>query len=249
MQAIGLTDIGNHRAVNEDSFFVGNQPIGRLSNLYLVADGLGGHAAGDAASKITVEAVVDYCRMAEENDLEELFKNAFEEANDKVQAYSQTIDKLYEMGTTLVSLTKWQDKYYIANIGDSRAYLFRNGVLEKITKDHSLVQKLQEEGVITEEEAFTHEKRNLILRAVGMEPFLNVDTYTLPAEKGDILMLCSDGLSNFLRRQEMQEMFCQEENSEILTRKLIDTALANGGSDNITVVMVKNVDESEGDVC
>ena len=249
MRAVGLTDIGNHRSVNEDSYFVGNQPIGVLPNLYLVADGLGGHAAGDIASKITIDSVVEYCRNDKEAEVEDLLRNAFEDANEKVQMHGIQINKVYEMGSTLVGLSIYQDRYYIANVGDSRAYLFRDNTLVKLTKDHSLVQKLQEEGVISEEEAFSHEKRNLILRAIGMEPIVKVDIYVAPAKEGDIFMLCSDGLSNFLRRQAMEEMFCQENQLEILCQRLMDTALANGGTDNITIVMVKNVLESEDDLC
>ncbi|RRD93973.1 Stp1/IreP family PP2C-type Ser/Thr phosphatase [Clostridiales bacterium COT073_COT-073] len=249
MQAIGLTDIGNHRMVNEDSYFVSTSAIGALPNLFIVADGLGGHAAGDMASKIAVDATVAYCQNAPAEISADLLKNAFEQANEEVQVYGKTINKLYEMGSTLIAASIFDDYYQIANVGDSRAYLYRDGSLQKLTKDHSLVQKLQEEGVITEEEAFSHEKRNLILRAIGMEPIIQVDTYTDAIKNGDIIMLCSDGLSNFIRRQAMEEIFRQEDNISALAQRLLDTALANGGSDNITVVVVKNAKESEDDLC
>lgn len=249
MQAVGLTEIGNYRQVNEDNYFVSTDPIGNLPNLFLVADGLGGHSAGDVASKITVETVVSYCQRSREKDKTDLTRYAFEEANDKVQEYSKTINKVYEMGSTLVSLSVFSKYYQIINVGDSRAYLYRKGKLTKLTKDHSLVQKLQEEGLISEEEAYTHEKRNLILQAIGMEPIVNVDIYAIPAYKNDIIMLCTDGLSNYIRREEMEKILRQEQNLKKLAKLLIDTSLENGSTDNITVVMVKNAKGSEDDLC
>ncbi len=249
MQVIGLTDIGNGREINEDDYFFTKAPLGALTNLFLVADGLGGHKAGEIASRMAIESVVGYCREHDEKNGGELMREAFRYANEKVYAYGSQNDNCYQMGTTLVGLTVCHGEYLIANVGDSRAYLYRNGTLTKITKDHSPVQELQSLGAITEEEAFVHKNRNLISRAIGIENELTVDLYTLPAQEEDILLLCTDGLSNFLRRTEMQELFEQEKQLKELAPKLIREALAHGGSDNITLVLVKNEKESEDEIC
>jgi len=247
MQVTGLTDIGKVRKINEDSYFISKESIGGVPNLFLVADGLGGHNAGEVASQMAIEAVTAYFQENSAADCRTGLTNAFAKANQAVYAYGRENPDCRHMGTTLVGLILLPAEYVLANVGDSRAYLYRQGELSRITKDHSPVQEMQEIGLITEEEAFTHENRNLISRAIGIEGNVRADLYTVPARTGDILLLCSDGLSSYLRRRELEEILRRESELPALADSLVQAALNRGGGDNITVVLVKNERESEAD--
>lgn len=249
MQVIAITDIGNGRKINEDDYFFTKEQVGDLPNLFMVADGLGGHKAGEVASRMAIDSVVRYCLETIQPNLGQLLKEAYLEANKSVFEYGQKNNNCYEMGTTLVALSVLENQYLIANIGDSRAYLLRDGELKRITKDHSPVQELQELGVITEEEAYHHENRNLISKAIGMEHEIDADIYQVEAKENDILLLCTDGLSNFLRRSEMQEILKQEKSLEELANDLLKEALANESTDNITILLVSNPTEREDNLC
>lgn len=249
MLIVGLTDIGNGRKVNEDDYFYTTEQVGDLPNIFLVADGLGGHQAGEVASRLAIDSVVNYCLSTIEDNFPKLLSDAFDHANDMVCEYSKQNNQTLEMGTTLVGVTILEEKYIFANVGDSRAYIFRNGTLKKITKDHSFVQDLLDCGLITEEQAFHHESRNKITRAIGMEEKMEADIYTVTAMEDDIIMLCTDGLTNYVLREEMAEVMKMEKGLKEMAKRLIDTALDNGARDNITVVLVKNTEESEEDQC
>lgn len=249
MQVIGLTDIGNFRKLNEDDFYISTIPVGNFPNLFMVADGLGGHRAGDIASKLAISAVAEFCRRSNEKDLDRILQDAFCYANQKVIDYGKSQGLFHEVGTTLVGLVVLPDKYYIANVGDSRLYLYRDGQLQKITTDHSAVEELQQKGVITEEEAFQHEISNYITRAVGMEDEIRVDLYCPEAKQGDILLLCTDGFSNYVRKDEIKSLIDSEEKVEALAEAMVKRALQNESRDNITVLLVKNTEESEAGSC
>ena len=245
MQVTGLTDIGKVRKINEDSYFFSRERVGGAPNLFLVADGLGGHNAGEVASRMAIDTVVAYFREHPAEDCRAALAAAVVRANQAVYAYGRENIDCRHMGTTLVGLILLPEEYVLINIGDSRAYLYRQGELRQITKDHSPVQDLQESGLITEEEAFSHQNRNLISRAIGIESGVSPDLYSVPAEENDILLLCSDGLSSYLRRRELEEIFGQESEIPALAAGLIQEALSRGGGDNITVILVKNERESE----
>lgn len=249
MQIIGLTDIGNGRKVNEDDYFFTTEQVGDLPNLCLVADGLGGHKAGEVASRMAIDSIVNYCLSTIEPNLEKLLLDAFQHANVEVYEYAKNQGENFEMGTTMVGVTILEDYYVFINIGDSRAYLFREGELKKITKDHSPVQELQEMGVITEEEAFCHTHRNLISRAIGMEEKIKADVYTVPSQPNDIILLCTDGLSNYMRRQEMAKVINQENNIKEMAHQLVKGALNHEARDNITVLLVAINQKGEDDLC
>lgn len=245
MQVTGITDIGKVRTVNEDSYFFSKDKVGEMPNLFLVADGLGGHNAGEVASKMAIDAVTTYLKEYSGKDCQAALTAAVADANQAVYAYGREHIDCSHMGTTLVGLVLLPQEYRLVNVGDSRAYLYRQGELHQLTKDHSPVQELQESGFITEEEAFSHQNRNLISRAIGIENDVLADFYCVPAEENDILLLCSDGLSSYLRRQELEEAFRQETDVPALANKLVQAALNAGGGDNITVILVKNERESE----
>lgn len=249
MQIVGLTDIGNGRKVNEDDYFFTSEQVGDLPNLCLVADGLGGHKAGEVASRLAIDSIVNYCLSTIEPNLEKLLVDAYQFANEVVYKEALKLGDNFEMGTTMVGVTILEDRYIFANIGDSRAYLYRDEELEKITKDHSPVQELQELGVITEEEAFCHTHRNLISRAIGMEEKISTDTYVVMAKPKDILLLCTDGLSNYMRRREMAEVIKMENDLKQMAHQLVKGALNNEARDNITVLLVAINEKGEVDLC
>ena len=227
VKAGGLTHIGKVRKLNEDCFAVGE-------NFALVSDGMGGHNKGEVASSLVVRMLTE--KLKANITKEELVKYVME-VNRAVVQKANTDFEYDGMGATLV-LACWNEyKVLIANVGDSRCYHIKNSEITQITKDHSLVQMLLDNGEITENEALKSDKKHIIYRAMGGEDEAP-DIFEVTASKGDIFLLCSDGLSNMLENDEILKIVGKSKNPELISEKLVKKANEKGGTDNITVATV-----------
>jgi PPM family protein phosphatase len=230
------TDTGRQRHANEDSYFA-HAPV------FAVADGMGGAQAGEVASRIAAgafEQEVDADASAE-GQLEEIAQGANREIHELAQKDSSRAG----MGTTLTAALVHDDEVALGHVGDSRAYVLRDGELKRLTKDHSLVEELRRQGRLTEEQAEEHPQRSIITRALGPEPEVNVDTMTYPAKDGDVFLLCSDGLTTMVTDEEIQKIMLEARSLRSAVHKLVDAANGMGGRDNITAVAFRVADEGE----
>lgn len=240
MQAFAKSDIGKERKVNEDFYYI-SKPEDKIK-LFILADGMGGYNAGEVASKMATEAVRDYIQKHFEKNksskekIEQLLIDAIEHANTVVYKKAQSKKDLSGMGTTLDVCLIYNSKIYIGHVGDSRVYRIRKEFMRRLTKDHSYVQTLVEDGKITKEEARTHPKRNMLTKALGCTPKAEPDVYTKTFIKDDIILMNSDGLTNMVKENEIYNII--KENKENATESLVKQANDNGGYDNITVVII-----------
>lgn len=232
----GCTDVGLVRDHNEDNYAC--LSLGGKT-LFVVADGMGGHDAGEVASRIAVEAVCEEIRKGatSERDPQGLIERAVQRANDEVKR--EGAGKKSDMGTTLSMALIADTTAYIANVGDSRVYWIENGSITQITEDHSLVAKLVAAGKLTKEEARGHPRSNLLFRTIGNDEMVAVDTFQVTLKKGGSLLLCSDGLWGEVADEEIHKVFAEGGDAETACSRLVQTALQNGGKDNITAVVVK----------
>jgi PPM family protein phosphatase len=221
------SDTGRQRSANEDSYFA-RAPV------FVVADGMGGAQAGEVASKIATEA------FESGNDSDEppevYLRSVAESANTRIHELSREDSSRSGMGTTLTAALISDEEISLAHVGDSRAYLFRDGELKRLTSDHSLVEELRRQGRLTEEQASEHPQRSIITRALGPEPDVDVDTMTYPVRPGDVILLCSDGLTTMLSEEQIAEALRSTPDLRRAVRRLIRAANDAGGRDNITVV-------------
>ena len=242
MRSAGRTHVGLHRAANEDSILL-MPGVG----LFAVADGMGGHRGGRVASQmVTGELTRIATEFGRSLDGEEL-AGALADINRKVHQTGQESAELFNMGSTCVAISVMGGRVYLAYLGDSRGYLIRQGQLEQITSDHRVIQPMLDRGEITEDEARTHPMRNVLTRSVGVEADVAVTRAEMPIETGDRLMLCSDGLSDLVRPEQLEALVAGNEDLEDLVAALIDAANAAGGHDNISVVVVEIGTEPSGD--
>jgi serine/threonine protein phosphatase PrpC len=260
VHVFGKTDVGRTREHNEDAFVVadltsGNATLqpevrshvaGPKGSLFMVADGMGGAAAGEIASQMATDVVLHELehrwRQAAASDPESFavaIKAATEQANARINRYAVEHPENRGMGTTATIAGLLYDTLYLAQVGDSRAYLVRDGVAQQITKDQSLMQKLIEAGEMTPEEAEVSERRNIILQALGPEPIVRVDLTTQKVRRNDVLVLCSDGLSGQMRTPDIAQIVTENPDLVAACKALIDLANENGGPDNITVIAVR----------
>ncbi|HVM40554.1 MAG TPA: Stp1/IreP family PP2C-type Ser/Thr phosphatase [Acidimicrobiia bacterium] len=228
----GATDVGRSRSANEDAFLCDDDRL-----LYAVADGMGGHRAGEVASSTALEAVSD--RAVDGTPLDE----AIRDANTVVFEKAQANPDMRGMGTTLTAMQIVEGTARIAHVGDSRAYLLRDGQLTRVTDDHSLVEELVREGRLTPDQAAVHPQRSVITRALGIDDDVVVDTYEVELRSGDRLLLCSDGLTSMLRDDRILDLLRRTADPQTAADALVEAANAAGGDDNITVVVV----DVEGD--
>ncbi len=238
------TDMGLRRSNNEDDLFSGEV---HGWSLFVVADGMGGRNAGEVASKAAVESIVAYLEQCD--GLEELSCNAskhlaeaIRKANETVFHLSKSKEELDGMGTTVSAVLIKNNVMVLGHVGDSRVYFFRDGKLEQLTADHSYVAELVRTGAITKDEAKIHPKKNYIYRNLGYEPDVDVDIACKEFKRDDKLMLCSDGLSNQLEDEEILRIFLEEHSPEASIKKMIQLVLERGGFDNITAIVVHNVE-------
>lgn len=239
MNGMGISDIGRVRMRNEDSIFVSNEPIGALSNLYIVADGMGGHKAGDVASSMAIDAFCRYVKCAEQGEEPlDILIGAANSANSEVYEMAKAHEECSNMGSTIVACSISDNNAYIAHIGDSRLYKLADNI-EQITSDHSLVAELVKAGVITEAEARVHPQRNTITRALGTESSVVADGIILPIADGDKLLMCSDGLSGMLTDEEIKAIADLDESLDKRLENLVAEANEKGGADNISAIIIE----------
>lgn len=229
-----LSDIGNVRKINED--YLGYHEDSD-KKIYVVADGMGGHNAGEIASKIAVEKTIEYINsISYINDLEIILKEAVQFANKKIYEISKTNSSFKGMGTTITACLIKGYTMIVANVGDSRCYVIKENQLCQVTKDHSLVQELVDSGSITREEALVHPNKNIITRSLGTSPKVDVDIYVLDLREIYKVLLCTDGLSNSLTDSELFKIMVNNTNTSAC-QKLIEKSNQEGGRDNITVII------------
>src|SRR5437763_3590415 len=233
---IAKSDTGRQRRENEDSALA-QAPV------FVVADGMGGAQAGEVASQIAVEAFAQ--GLPDSGTAEQRLVSRAQEANRRIFDVSRSERERAGMGTTLTAAYLDDSTLTIAHVGDSRAYLFRGGSLRRLTQDHSLVDELVRRGKLTEEQAAEHPQRSIITRALGPEPEVEVDTWTYPVRAGDVLMLCSDGLTSMVSEERVEEILASSDSLKAAAQALIDEANAAGGRDNITVVLFR-IEEVDG---
>jgi PPM family protein phosphatase len=260
VSVFGKTDLGLTREHNEDTFLVadlssGNanlhpdvrsHEVGPRGSLFMVADGMGGAAAGELASAMAADSIYRHLSTAWAEDAEisaarfaYRMKEAVELANQQIYAYAREHPDVRGMGTTVTAAGVFGDELYLTQIGDSRGYLIRNGEAFQLTRDQSLTQRLVDAGELTEEEAEQSERRNIILQALGPDPRVKVDLSRQRLRRGDLLILCSDGLSGVVKREELSRMVEESADLPSLCSALIDLANERGGPDNVTVVAAR----------
>lgn len=238
MLAHVISDIGLVRETNEDSY-VCSPP-----NLFIVADGMGGHVAGEIASKLAVKTVNGYIQEhVGKDNLELLLKQAIIQANTSIYQMALSKEDFSGMGTTVTAVYIDGKKLHWGHVGDSRIYLLRNGEFRQITNDHSLVWELVQSGSITREDAQNHPKRNILTRAVGTSCLINVDTGTLSLEAGDVVLMCTDGLTNMVSEEEICKLMQRKDcDPSSIVEQLVMQAKNAGGFDNITTILLKEED-------
>lgn len=236
------TDAGRIRDNNQDAYYI---PSDNSKPLFIIADGMGGHKAGEIASKLAIDIISqNFNNLLDiENINEDGIKNniskSFNEANEKIYKKAMKEEECSGMGTT-VTLAYISDKnLYIGHVGDSRAYTFNKASLLQITEDHSLVEELIKNGSISKEEAKHHPQRNIITRAVGTSTEIDVDILVLPKDTVEVLLLCTDGLTSMLEDDEIENVLINSENMQMACEDLVKYSNDKGGYDNITVLALK----------
>ena len=237
MKACALTDTGRVRTANQDYVYASVEPVGSLPNLFVVADGMGGHQAGDYASRYIVENLVSYLQYTENSQIVPLLREAILKVNTMLYHEAKEKPEFSGMGTTLVAAVADENTLYVANVGDSRLYLVRDRI-RQVTRDHSYVEELVSLGRLERGSKDYKDKKNIITRAVGTEDKLLVDFFEAGLEPGDYILMCSDGLSNMLEDAEMEEIIGSDLELQEKAEKLITVANDNGGKYNIAVVLV-----------
>src|SRR3954451_19302083 len=242
VEKASLTDVGRQRQGNEDNYL-------EQSPLFAVADGMGGARAGEVASKVAVEKLGSSAPA--DGSPEQHLAEVTRQANREIYEMAQGSSDLAGMGTTLTAALVTGQEVAIGHVGDSRVYRFRDGKLERLTQDHSLVEEFVRQGKLTPEEAENHPQRSIITRALGPEPDVEVETYTHAGRDGDVYLLCSDGLTGMVPEQRIAEILRESPSLDEAARALIDAANENGGKDNITAVLFRLADgggsDEEGD--
>ncbi len=238
LKTFSKTDIGRKRKINQDCIFSCEVPLGNLPNLFVVADGMGGHNAGDYASAYTVKAIEREVMINDSMEPIKIIKDAIACANDDIYRKAEAEKDYQGMGTTVVVATIIDDIMYVANVGDSRLYVV-NDDIRQITKDHSLVEEMIRMGEIDREAARSHPDKNIITRAIGVSPSVEADFFEVDLKKGDHILMCSDGLTNMVEDDDICMIVKAGRDVVQIVEELIRVANHNGGKDNIAVVIVE----------
>ena len=238
LKTFSMTDIGKKRKLNQDYVFTSEIPIGCLPNLFIVADGMGGHNAGDFASKYTVEIIVEEIGFSKETSPVAVLEKAIKSANKHIREKSLENEEFNGMGTTLVAATIQNDTLCVANVGDSRLYVI-NKEMRQITRDHSLVEEMIRRGGLAREQARSHPDKNIITRAIGAEDDLEIDFFQVKLEEGDFIFMCSDGLTNMIEDEDIRMLLQGQRDIVEKAEVLVNTANNNGGKDNIAVIVIE----------
>ncbi|MBS4539740.1 Stp1/IreP family PP2C-type Ser/Thr phosphatase [Clostridium sp. D2Q-11] len=242
MNCGSCSHVGKVRDTNQDSYYINHYdelPI------FAVADGMGGHNGGEIASEITIEIIktnadIYLNKLLEEKlSIESFIKKSLTLSNEEIFKAANENKSYKGMGTTVTMGCIYKNKLYIGHIGDSRAYIARDNMITRLTKDHSLVAELVRNGTITEEEAINHPQKNIITRALGTNNDIEIDIYTYDLQKNDIILLCTDGLTNMVSEREIIELINTTEDIQVICDALINKANDNGGYDNSTVIIIK----------
>lgn len=237
IRSFSVTDIGRKRKLNQDFVYSSDEAVGNLKNVYIVADGMGGHQAGDYASKCTVETMVREIKGCFEQSPIRILSRAIRIANDQVRRKAREDESLYGMGTTVVAATVLGKYLQVANVGDSRLYII-NEEVRQITRDHSLVEEMVRMGGLDREAARNHPDKNIITRAIGARDTIEIDFFHEELKSGDLILMCSDGLTNMLEDEEIGRILKTPGTIEERAERLIDAANQNGGRDNIAVILI-----------
>ncbi len=237
IKSFSVTDIGRKRKLNQDFVYSSDEPVGNLPNVYIVADGMGGHQAGDYASKCTVETMIREIKGCFEMSPIRILSKAIRIANDQVRQKAREDESLFGMGTTVVAATCLGKYLQVANVGDSRLYII-NDDIRQITRDHSLVEEMIRMGGLDREAARNHPDKNIITRAIGARDTIEIDFFHEELRSGDIVLMCSDGLTNMLEDEEIGRILKSQGTIEERAEKLIEAANQNGGKDNIAVIII-----------
>ena len=240
LKTFSITDVGQKRKDNQDYIFTSEKAIGNLPNLFLVADGMGGHKAGDYASRCAVETICDVVDKTFEKDPKAILKKAIEVANETVYQKASEEPDLEGMGTTIVAASCMGHYVQIANVGDSRLYVVGD-TIRQITQDHSWVEEMVRVGAMDKEDARTHAKKNIITRALGANNGVEIDFFTVEVEAGEHILMCSDGLTNMLEDEEIRMIVKGQRDIVEKVEALVREANNRGGTDNISVVMIEPV--------
>lgn len=241
MIAYADTDVGRSRTMNQDYVFCSMDAVGNLPNLYMVADGMGGHRAGDFASRYAVEVFIETVRTSQSENVISIVNEAITAANHALIQKAEENPDMEGMGTTMVIAVIQGDSLFIANVGDSRLYLIHKEDYEivQITRDHSLVEEMVKMGELDKNSARTHEKKNIITRAVGADPNMVADFFEIECNVKDRILMCSDGLSNMVEDSQILDIVVNGMQIEDTVHSLIKAANDNGGKDNIAVVLIQ----------
>lgn len=237
MKTFSITDIGQRREMNQDYVYTSEKPVGNLPNLFIVADGMGGHNAGDYASKYTVETIIDVASKSKFTEPIAILDEAIQTANRMLIDRANENPQMKGMGTTVVALTILGSHLFIANVGDSRLYVV-NQEIQQITRDHSLVEEMVRLGELDKEIAREHPDKNIITRAIGAIAEVDIDFFEIDVEQGDSILMCSDGLTNMIEDEDIRAIIMSQRDVAEQAEKLVDTANRNGGRDNITVIVI-----------
>lgn len=237
MRSSGKTDTGNKRSNNQDSIFFSDNPVGPLPNLYIVADGMGGHRAGDQASRMAIDITVDFIRKSTLENPIAILKRAMIFANNEIYKAASHDPDLNGMGTTMVAAVALDGKLFVANVGDSRLYVINNDI-KQITMDHSLVEELIRNGELERKKGRNHPEKNIITKAMGSKDEIIPDFFEIDINTEDKYLLCSDGLSNMVEDDEIRDIVVDCYNLESTAQALVDRANYYGGADNISVVII-----------
>jgi len=244
IKSFSMTDIGKLRKINQDYVFSSDLPLGNLENLYIVADGMGGHKAGDYASKYSVETVVSRVVMNKSNNVIEILTEAVEAANEYIRTKSMEDSNLVGMGTTMVVASTQDDVLYVGNVGDSRLYVVEDGKIRQVTRDHSLVEEMVRLGGIDRKAVRNHPDKNIITRAIGASVSVNVDFFEVELKDDMVFLICSDGLTNMVEDEVIEQVInVYKDDLGKCAQSLIQAANANGGRDNIAVVLGKHTQD------
>ncbi|MCR4651210.1 MAG: Stp1/IreP family PP2C-type Ser/Thr phosphatase [Lachnospiraceae bacterium] len=238
MKTFSLTDIGKKRKINQDYVYTSEMPVGPLPNLFIVADGMGGHKAGDYASRCATETIVWSALSADNESIVSILENAFKAANENILKKSLQEEDYNGMGTTLVAATLVDNKLWVANVGDSRLYVVNNKEIRQITRDHSLVEEMVRMGGIRRDQARSHPDKNIITRAVGVMEEIEIDFFQIELNKGDEVLMCTDGLTNMIDDEEIRMIMSGQRDIVGKVEGLINAANNNGGKDNIAAIII-----------
>ncbi|MGN0413157.1 MAG: Stp1/IreP family PP2C-type Ser/Thr phosphatase [Lachnospiraceae bacterium] len=239
MKTASRSDVGKKRQLNQDVVYSSELPVGNLPNLFIIADGMGGHKAGDYASRYAVDTIEKETLESLEENPEIILQKAISKANKDIREISHQNPDMEGMGTTIVAATIYGKYMKVANVGDSRLYIINGKKIKQITRDHSLVEEMVRIGELDRTSARNHPNKNIITRAVGVTASVVADFFDVELKDGDVILMCSDGLSNMLEDEEIRMIACAQRDIIEKAEALVRAANNNGGKDNISLIIIE----------